>query len=97
MVLWALTRELRTLASMAQDTARGIPLEKVFSSQRPPVWDKRKPVMKGALERHPASAWERWLGEAQTVDEQIKGQALGSPWDGLARILVEAAGVRLAL
>lgn len=96
-VLWALTRELRTLASMAQDTARGIPLEKVFSSQRPPVWDKRKPVMKGALERHPASAWERWLGEAQTVDEQIKGQALGSPWDGLARILVEAAGVRLAL
>lgn len=96
-VLWALARELRTLASMAQDTARGIPLEKVFSSQRPPVWDKRKPVMKGALERHPASAWERWLGEAQTVDEQIKGQALGSPWDGLARILVEAAGVRLAL
>ncbi|MEH6565052.1 MAG: DNA polymerase III subunit delta [Halopseudomonas sp.] len=96
-VLWALTRELRTLASMALDSARGIPLDKVFSSQRPPVWDKRKPIMKRALERHPAGAWEGWLGAAQTVDAQIKGQAPGSPWDGLARILVEAAGVRLTL
>ncbi|SDS22197.1 DNA polymerase III, delta subunit [Halopseudomonas sabulinigri] len=96
-VLWALTRELRTLASIAQDSARGIPLDKVFASQRPPIWDKRKPVIKTALERHPASVWEDWLGAAQTVDEQIKGQAAGSPWDGLARILVEAAGIRLAL
>ena len=96
-VLWAVSRELRSLTDMAQQQARGIPLDKVFSSQRPPVWDKRKPLLRGALQRHPADAWERWLNAAQTVDEQIKGQAPGSPWDGLARILVEAAGARLPL
>ena len=90
-------RVLRALADMAQQHSRGIPLDKVFASQRPPVWDKRKPLLRAALQRHPAMAWERWLGDAQTVDEQIKGQAPGSPWDGLARILVEASGARLAL
>ena len=97
MILWAVSRELRALADMAQQHSRGIPLDKVFASQRPPVWDKRKPLLRAALQRHPAMAWERWLGDAQTVDEQIKGQAPGSPWDGLARILVEASGARLAL
>lgn len=96
-ILWAVSRELRGLADMAQQQSRGIPLDKVFASQRPPVWDKRKPLLRGALQRHPADAWERWLNAAQTVDEQIKGQAPGSPWDGLARILVEAAGARLPL
>ncbi len=96
-ILWSLTRELRSLAGMAEELARGIPLERVFASQRPPVWDKRKPLLARALKRHPQSAWSQWLMLAQQADEQIKGQHPGSPWDALTRIVVETSGTRLAL
>lgn len=96
-VLWALSRELRSLAAMAQDLGRGVPLDRVFASQRPPVWDKRKPVLSQALQRHPASRWTGWLQQAQQADEQIKGLQPGSAWDTLALILVQAAGARIRL
>ncbi|TKA90707.1 DNA polymerase III subunit delta [Halopseudomonas bauzanensis] len=96
-VLWAVSRELRSLHNMAHDLARGIPQDKVFASQRPPVWDKRKPLLARALQRHPVTAWERLLRLAQQADEQIKGQSPGSPWDSLALIVVQAAGTRLSL
>lgn len=96
-VLWALAREIRSLASMAHDLKRQIPLERVFASQRPPVWDKRKPVLAQALQRHPASAWDGWLQAAQRIDEQIKGQQPGSPWDGLSAMVLAVAGIRLPL
>src|SRR5690606_11564583 len=96
-VLWAVTRELRSLHNMAQDVARGIPQDKVFASQRPPVWDKRKPLLARTLQRHPVKVWESLLRLAQQTDEQIKGQAPGSPWDSLGLIVVQAAGARLPL
>ena len=96
-ILWSLTRELRSLANMAQDVARGVPIERVFASQRPPVWDKRKPLLSQALRRHPEQSWGQWLLQAQQVDEQIKGQRPGSPWDGIGRIVTEAAGLRSVL
>lgn len=94
-VLWALAREIRALANMAQDIRRNIPLDRVFASQRPPVWDKRKPVLTQALQRHPVASWEQWLRQAQMIDEQIKGQHPGSAWDGLAAMVVAVAGLKL--
>lgn len=93
-VLWALAREIRALANMADDIRRNVPLERVFASQRPPVWDKRKPVLTQALQRHPVAAWEQWLREAQIVDEQIKGQQPGSAWDGLSAMVARVAGLK---
>lgn len=96
-VLWALAREVRSLASMAHGLQRQIPLDRVFASQRPPVWDKRKPVLTQALKRHPAAAWDGWLQAAQQIDEQIKGQQPGSAWDGLSVLVLGVAGVQLPL
>jgi DNA polymerase-3 subunit delta len=96
-VLWALAREIRSLASMAHGLKQQIPLDRIFASQRPPVWDKRKPVLGQALQRHPAMAWDQWLQKAQQIDEQIKGQQPGSPWDGLSAMVLAVAGVRLHL
>lgn len=96
-VLWALAREIRALASMAHQLDRKVPLDRVFASQRPPVWDKRKPVLAQALKRHPAAAWDQWLQAAQQVDEQIKGQLPGSAWDGLSAMVLAVAGIRLPL
>ncbi|OEC33266.1 DNA polymerase III, delta subunit [Pseudomonas cuatrocienegasensis] len=96
-ILWALAREIRLLAGIAQQFAQGIPLEKAFSSARPPVWDKRRPLVSKALQRHTASRWALLLQDAQRIDAQIKGQAVGDPWNALALLTLSITGQRLAI
>ncbi|MEN8640448.1 DNA polymerase III subunit delta [Pseudomonas sichuanensis] len=96
-ILWALARELRLLAGLAQQFSQGVPLDKAFSQARPPVWDKRRPLVSKALQRLSAQRWAMLLQDAQRIDAQIKGQAQGSPWTSLARLSLLMAGQRLAL
>ncbi|MGE8362902.1 DNA polymerase III subunit delta [Pseudomonas sp.] len=96
-ILWALARELRLLATIAHQYAQGVPLEKAFSSARPPVWDKRRPLVSKALQRHSASRWATLLQDAQRIDAQIKGQAAGDPWSGLSLLTLAICGKRLGL
>ena len=96
-ILWALARELRVLAGLAQQYSQGVPLDKAFSQARPPVWDKRKPLMTKALQRHTAQRWGQLLQDAQRIDAQIKGQAQGSAWTSLTRLSLLMAGQRLTL
>ncbi|MFA5678101.1 MAG: DNA polymerase III subunit delta [Pseudomonas sp.] len=96
-ILWAISRELRSLYRIAHELERGIPPDRAFASQRPPIWDKRRPLMSRALQRNSAKNWGALLRQAQQADEQIKGQASGSAWDTLALLLVQAAGTRLPL
>ncbi|MCE1115626.1 MULTISPECIES: DNA polymerase III subunit delta [Pseudomonas] len=96
-ILWALARELRLLAGLAQQFSQGVPLDKAFSQARPPVWDKRRPLVSKALQRLSAQRWAMLLQDAQHIDAQIKGQAQGSPWTSLARLSLLMAGQRLAL
>lgn len=96
-ILWALSRELRVLANLALQFSQGIPLDKAFSQARPPIWDKRKPLMSKALQRHSARRWGQLLMDAQHIDAQIKGQAAGSVWSSLSRLALLMAGQRLAL
>lgn len=96
-ILWALARELRLLAGLAQQFSQGVPLDKAFSQARPPVWDKRRPLVSKALQRLSAQRWAMLLQDAQRIDAQIKGQAVGSPWTSLARLSLLMAGQRLTL
>ncbi|QLF94253.1 DNA polymerase III subunit delta [Pseudomonas sp. ABC1] len=94
-ILWALSREIRLLANLAHQYAQGTPLERAFSQARPPVWDKRRPLLSKALQRHSSARWNQMLQEAQQIDEQIKGQAPGDAWIGLANLSLQLAGQRL--
>lgn len=96
-ILWALARELRVLAGLAQQFSQGVPLDKAFSQARPPVWDKRRPLMSKALQRYSAQRWGQLLSDAQRIDAQIKGQAQGSPWTSLTRLSLLMAGQRISL
>ncbi|MEN0105464.1 MAG: DNA polymerase III subunit delta [Pseudomonas sp.] len=96
-VLWALARELRLLATIAQQYGQGVPLEKAFSQARPPVWDKRRPLVSKALQRHSVVRWNKMLQDAQRIDAQIKGQAPGDPWLDISRLTLLLAGQRLSL
>jgi DNA polymerase-3 subunit delta len=96
-ILWALAREIRLLAGIAHQQSQGIPLDKAFSSARPPVWDKRRPLVSKALHRHSSKRWGELLQQAQLIDAQIKGQAPGDPWSNLSMLTLQLAGQRLRL
>ncbi len=92
-----LARELRQLANIAYQHSQGIPLDKAFASARPPVWDKRRPLVSKALQRHTAARWNALLMDAQQIDAQVKGQAPGDPWASLSRLVLMMAGQHLKL
>lgn len=96
-ILWALARELRTLGGVAQLSGQGVPLDKAFSQMKPPVWDKRRALVGKAMQRYPAARWNLLLQDAQGLDAQIKGQAPGSVWTGLSRLVLLMAGQRFSL
>ncbi|WP_298184160.1 DNA polymerase III subunit delta [uncultured Pseudomonas sp.] len=96
-ILWALAREIRLLATIAQQYAQGMPLDKAFSAARPPVWDKRRPLVSKALQRLSATRWAALLQDAQQIDAQIKGQAQGDPWTGLSLLTLNLCGQHLAI
>lgn len=96
-ILAMLVREIRQLVGLSQQISQGIPQDKAFASARPPIWDKRKPLVSKALNRHSLSQLNQLLTLAQQIDAQVKGQAPGNPWMHLASLVLTLAGQRLAL
>ena len=93
LVLWALARELRAMSVMAEKMDLG--LARVFADFR--VWERRRPIVKRALERHGARDWQGLLREAATIDRIIKGVTPGDAWDALKCLCLNIAGVKLGL
>lgn len=97
LILWTLTKELRALMTLSHLVVQGVPLQKAFTQVRPPIWPKRQPLFQQALNRYTTQQWGNILVKAQEVDAQIKGQAAGDCWEGLADILLNMAGLSLGL
>jgi len=93
LVLWALSREIRTLSSMSFEVSRGTSPDQVMRNQR--VWEKRKPLIKQGLRRSPRQWWYL-LYRAGQIDRMIKGQATGNVWDELLQLGLMMAGIRIA-
>lgn len=92
LVLWALAREIRSLAAMSYEMRRGMPDEQVMSQFR--VWDKRKATVKQGLRRHPPQGWWRMLRRAGHIDRVIKGVSAGNVWDELLQLSLMMAGAK---
>ena len=92
LVLWTLAKELRALMTLAQAVGQGIAFQQACSQMRPPIWPKRQPLFRQAVSRCTTSQWGALLVKAQQVDAQIKGQAVGDCWEGLADIIMSIAG-----
>ncbi len=93
LVLWALAREVRTLGGVAGALERGEDPERVFSAHR--VWEKRKPLYRTALRRHPVRRWRNLLRRCLRVDRIIKGAEPGGAWDELIQLALFVAGRRV--
>lgn len=91
---WALTREIRLLAALAQGLAQGKTPFALYQQHR--VWEKRQPLLERALKRHGLAQWRALLRLCARLDRVTKGRAAGNVWDDLLQLCVMTAGVRIA-
>lgn len=88
-VLWALSREIRSLALMASEVERGRSADQAMAAQR--VWEKRKPLLRRGLQRRPAH-WRRMLLLCARIDRAIKGLERSDPWILLQHLALGLSG-----
>lgn len=88
-ILWALTKELRTLYKCAELIERGQPLDRAIDSAG--VWDKRKPLVRAALQRLNRSQLARLINLARQTDAAVKGSP-DNPWLLLDRLVIGMGG-----
>lgn len=90
LVLWALAREIRAIAQMAEAIQAGAKLDTVFYQQR--VWEKRKPLVGKALQRISAGDAREWVMRCSSLDRLVKGFGTGRIWDELLELALSLAG-----
>jgi len=93
-VLWLLAREIRALAGMSAERAAGAAVGEVMAKYK--VWERRRPLVGAALQRHPLRRWRRLLHRAGGVDRIIKGEESGDAWDELLQLALLVAGKKIA-
>lgn len=77
-VVWALTRELRTLASLTDTIAGGMDL--ASGMQKSGVWRNRQALVRSCIGRHQHGDFHRLLKAANHADQAAKGQLRADPW-----------------
>jgi DNA polymerase-3 subunit delta len=90
LMLWALARELRSLAQMGQELARGKPESSVLAR----AWAQRRTLVGKALRRHPAPVWLSFVRSSAQLDRILKGRESGDVWLELERLLLAVAGLK---
>lgn len=92
LVLWALTREARALASLSVRVAAGESVEQALDAAR--VWSRRQPLVRQALKRLAPVAWLGVLQRAARIDRVIKGRAAGDSWRELQNLALAMGGLK---
>ena len=88
-VMWALTRELRTLATLDDAVRQGTDLGSAMQSAR--VWKTRQGLMRSCIGRHQPGDFHRMLKASGRADAAAKGQRYGDPWQMATDIVVGMA------
>ena len=86
-IVWALTRELRTLAKLAELIAGGMDLAN--SMQKAGVWRNRQALVRACVARHQSQDFHRLLKATCTADQAVKGQQRADPWQVITAIVLE--------
>ncbi len=91
-ILWALTRDIRSLVQISLAMAQGKNFE--MSARQAGVWDKKQPLFKIALNRIKPAQLQQMLRKANGIDKAVKGMRNAEPWDELLDLLLNLAGVQ---
>jgi len=92
-LLWALAREIRALNNIREAIDSGEHFDR--AAQRNGVWEKRKPLFKGALSRLKTRQLHDLIRKAALADRAAKGMANGDVWNILLDIVLGLAGTRV--
>ena len=84
LILWAFSREIRTLLGIKKRQEQGERMEAIF--QKFGVWEKRKTFVTAALKRLSNQALLKLLSQSGQIDRMIKGVASGDVWDNLVDV-----------
>ncbi|MCP5420086.1 MAG: DNA polymerase III subunit delta [Gammaproteobacteria bacterium] len=90
LVAWALHREIRLLNLLAFELGKGQSTETALTRHK--VWEKRKPLLRQALQRLSLASCRALLRACSHLDQAIKGAVLGDPWDMALQISLGLAG-----
>jgi len=95
-VMWALTRELRMLAGLADQVRSGMELS--AGMRKAGVWQNRQALVRACISRHQTADFYRFLKLSRKADAAAKGQMRGDPWQLATQIVMElsAGGARAA-
>lgn len=77
-IVWALTRELRTLANLTDTISKGLDLAN--GMQKTGVWRNRQALVRSCIGRHQHGDFHRLLKTASHADQAAKGQSRADPW-----------------
>lgn len=86
LMLWALSREIRQLAQIAEAT---VPMDAAMTKLR--IWENRKGLIRKALSRHHKMRWKLFLKRCAKIDKIIKGVESGRPWDEILMLSTQIA------
>lgn len=92
-VLWALSKELRSLAAIQQAQNNGQSFDAVCQRER--IWGKRKPQARKASQRISSKQINTALQQCAEVDKIVKGMATGDAWLLLTSISLTLSGQSL--
>ena len=96
LVLWALTRETRTLCHLSAAMARGARPQESY--RRHGVWRSREGLVGGALRRLSQASWENLLRRLARADLMLKGRAplqRHTIWEEIEDIGLRMCGLRI--
>lgn len=85
-VIWALTRDLRTLANLSDAIRQGMDLSS--SMQKAGVWSSRQSLVRSCVGRHQSGMFYQLLKAAGRADRAAKGQSGLDPWQIVTDIIM---------
>lgn len=89
-VLWAIGKDARTLASLREGVDGGQPFNSLL--QQNGIWQKRQPLFQKAVQRTSPRLARLLVSEVLAADQAIKGQSMEQAWDVLLRLTLALAG-----
>jgi len=90
LILWAITRELRTLAAMTSKLENGSSVKQILQEYR--IWEKRKPAIQASLKRLHHKQVLQLIQKAQRADLALKGLEKNDPWLVFSEIILSISG-----
>ncbi len=90
LVVWALTREVRTLTRISAELAKGQPEGLLFKQNG--VWQSRIPAVRSALQRSTPADWRQRHREVARLDRIVKGAEPGNIWREIEIFIARLAG-----